>query len=150
MAESSGLGKDNDEKEIDPLNVGLDIGSTTVKIVVLDKADRLIYSNYKRHNVDIRRTLKELINSAYEAVGNRPITMSATGSGGFSAAEWLSIPFIQEVIASRNAIRKYVPDCDVVIELGGEDAKITYFDKDGGVDQRMNGTCAGGTGAFID
>lgn len=126
----------------------MDVGSTTVKLVVLDKNDNLIYSKYQRHFSDIRKTIFELVSQTYDSFKDENITVMVTGSGGISLSQWLGLPFIQEVIASTEAIEKYIPHTDVVIELGGEDAKITYFD--GGVDQRMNGTCAGGTGAFID
>ena len=132
----------------EPLHLGLDVGSTTVKLVVLDKDDRLLYSRYQRHFSDIRKTISELISEAYENFMDEDITVMVTGSAGISVSQWLKLPFIQEVIASTNAIEKWIPHADVVIELGGEDAKITYLKN--GVDQRMNGTCAGGTGAFID
>jgi predicted CoA-substrate-specific enzyme activase len=130
------------------LNIGLDVGSTTVKIVVLDKHDKMVFSKYQRHYSDIRKTIYTLLCEAYEIFSDEDITIMVTGSGGISVSEWLGISFIQEVIASTGAIEAYIPQTDVVIELGGEDAKITYFD--GGIEQRMNGTCAGGTGAFID
>ncbi|WP_333859216.1 acyl-CoA dehydratase activase-related protein [Clostridium sp.] len=128
--------------------VGLDVGSTTVKIVVSDIKDSIIYSKYQRHFSDIKSTIAKVIKDAYEKLKDANITVMATGSGGLSVSKWLDIPFIQEVVACTNTIEKFIPDTDVAIELGGEDAKITFFD--GGIDQRMNGTCAGGTGAFID
>jgi len=130
------------------LHVGLDVGSTTVKLVVLDRYDKVIFSKYQRHYSDIRKTIFSLISEAYDLFSDEDITIMATGSGGISVSEWLEISFIQEVVASTKAIETFIPKTDVVIELGGEDAKITYFD--GGIEQRMNGTCAGGTGAFID
>lgn len=130
------------------LYLGLDVGSTTVKLVILDKFHRMIYSRYQRHYSDIKSTISQLISGAYESFKGSDITIMTTGSGGLSVSNWLDIPFIQEVIASTNTIEKFYPRTNVAIELGGEDAKITYFD--GQVDQRMNGTCAGGTGAFID
>jgi predicted CoA-substrate-specific enzyme activase len=130
------------------LHVGLDVGSTTVKIVVLDKNDNILYSKYQRHFSDIRKTIFDLVNETYENFINEDITIMITGSGGLLVSQWLSLPFIQEVIACTNAIERFIPETDVAIELGGEDAKITYLS--GGVEQRMNGTCAGGTGAFID
>jgi len=130
------------------LHLGLDVGSTTVKLVVLNKDENLIYSIYQRHYSDIRKTIIKLINETYELFKDDDITLTITGSGGISISQWLGFSFVQEVIASTSAVKKYIPRTDVVIELGGEDAKITYFD--GGIDQRMNGTCAGGTGAFID
>ncbi|MCX8130994.1 MAG: 2-hydroxyacyl-CoA dehydratase [Clostridia bacterium] len=130
------------------LHLGLDVGSTTVKLVVLDKDDNVIYSRYQRHFSDIRKTIFNIVSEAYESFKDEKITVTLTGSGGISVSQWLNLPFIQEVIAGTKSIEKFIPHTDVVIELGGEDAKITYFDN--GIEQRMNGTCAGGTGAFID
>ncbi len=131
-----------------PLRLGLDIGSTTVKLVVLDDCDQLLFSEYARHKADIRESVIRLLENCYRSFGDREITLKAAGSAGISIAEWLDIPFVQEVIAGTKAIETYIPQTDVAVELGGEDAKITYFD--GSIDQRMNGTCAGGTGSFID
>ena len=138
-----------------PIRIGIDVGSTTVKIAILDDNDKLIYGDYQRHRADIRSTIISVANKALdfleqniEGGSERTVTVKVTGSGGLSVSQWLNIPFIQEVIASTTAVKKIIPRTDVVIELGGEDAKITYFA--GGVEQRMNGTCAGGTGAFID
>ncbi|OHW61816.1 activator of (R)-2-hydroxyglutaryl-CoA dehydratase [Andreesenia angusta] len=128
--------------------VGLDVGSTTVKLVVLDKLENVAYKKYIRHLSDVRNTVKEIITDAKEVLSDKLISMSITGSGGLNLAENLNIPFVQEVIASTEAVEKYAKETDVAIELGGEDAKITYFGKS--LEQRMNGTCAGGTGAFID
>jgi predicted CoA-substrate-specific enzyme activase len=136
--------------------IGLDCGSTTVKIAVLDENRQLIHSRYQRHYSDIRKTLAEVLSEGIEhcvASGktleqDETITVAVTGSGGISAAKWLNIPFVQEVSAGAQAVSQLIPETDVAIELGGEDAKITYFT--GGIEQRMNGTCAGGTGAFID
>ena len=129
--------------------VGLDIGSTTVKIAVLDENDYLVYQEYQRHFANIKETIAEVIARAHEhALKGQQVKIHVTGSGGLSVAKWLSIPFVQEVIASTKTVEMLIPQTDVVIELGGEDAKITYFD--GSIEQRMNGTCAGGTGAFID
>ncbi|TYQ12901.1 UNVERIFIED_CONTAM: putative CoA-substrate-specific enzyme activase [Acetivibrio alkalicellulosi] len=130
------------------LHVGLDVGSTTVKLVVLDKSDEILFSKYQRHFSDIRKTIFELLKDACDIFTNEDLTIMVTGSGGISVSDWLDISFIQEVIASTKAIERFIPHVDVVIELGGEDAKITYFE--GSIEQRMNGTCAGGTGAFID
>src|SRR5699024_2025118 len=128
--------------------LGLDVGSTTVKLVVLNENFKILYSNYKRHFSDIKSSVKGLILEAYSKFKNEKISIMVTGSGGLSVNKWLHIPFIQEVVDSTTAIRKFIPRTDVVIELGREDAKIIYFD--GGIDQRMNSICAGGTGAFID
>ncbi len=130
------------------LHVGLDIGSTTVKMVVLNENFEILYSNYKRHLSDIKSSINDLILDAYKYFENETITIMVTGSGGLSVNQWLNIPFIQEVVASTTAIRTFIPRTDVVIELGGEDAKIIYFE--GNIEQRMNSICAGGTGAFID
>lgn len=129
-------------------NVGLDIGSTTVKMVVLDEKAKTLYKKYLRHLSDIKNTVVSLFEEVKYVLRGSRITMMVTGSGGFNIAQKLRIPFIQEVIASTHAIEQIAPETDVAIELGGEDAKITYFGDS--LEQRMNGTCAGGTGAFID
>src|SRR5574344_2360702 len=143
------------EKTLLPIRLGIDVGSTTVKVAVLDDNDRLIYGDYQRHRADIRSTIISVVSKAFDelekkfpAGAGQTLSVKVTGSGGFSVSQWLNIPFIQEVVAATTAVKKIIPQTDVVIELGGEDAKITYFR--GGVEQRMNGTCAGGTGAFID
>jgi predicted CoA-substrate-specific enzyme activase len=130
------------------LHLGLDVGSTTAKLVLLQKNGEIIYSKYQRHFSDIKKTIKQLIDEAFNSFSNYDITAMVTGSGGISVSDWLGLPFTQEVVASSKAIEEYIPQTDVAIELGGEDAKITYFSN--GIEQRMNGTCAGGTGAFID
>ncbi|MBP3708759.1 MAG: 2-hydroxyacyl-CoA dehydratase [Clostridia bacterium] len=130
------------------LHVGLDVGSTTVKIVVLDSHLNIIYQNYERHFSDTKNTVCNVLEKLESNYPNSKFTISLTGSGAMSAANFLNLPFIQEVISCKKAVEKYIPETDVVIELGGEDAKIIYFDKF--IEQRMNGTCAGGTGAFID
>ncbi|GAA0075752.1 2-hydroxyacyl-CoA dehydratase [Clostridium sp. CTA-5] len=129
-------------------NIGLDIGSTTVKLVILNSENTTVYSKYTRHFSDIKSTVVELIEESYENLGNINCTLSVTGSGGLSVSKWLDVEFVQEVIACSKTVETIIPKTDVVIELGGEDAKITYFR--GGLEQRMNGSCAGGTGAFID
>ena len=138
-----------------PIRMGIDVGSTTVKVVALGENDELLYGAYERHRADIRNTIITVVNKAFDSLEevlpakeNQTVSVKVTGSGGLSVSQWLNIPFIQEVVAATTAVRKIIPQTDVVIELGGEDAKITYFK--GGVEQRMNGTCAGGTGAFID
>ena len=130
------------------LHVGLDVGSTTVKIVVMNDNQETIYTNYTRHFSDTKNTICNVLEKLAEDYPNSNFTMALTGSGAMSAAKFLKIPFIQEVISCKRAVEKYLPETDVVIELGGEDAKIIYFDKF--IEQRMNGTCAGGTGAFLD
>ena len=129
-------------------HIGLDVGSTTVKIVVLDDNGKTVHKKYQRHYSDIKKTLAEVLLEGIERVKGENATAAVTGSGGINVAKWLDIPFVQEVTAGAVAIEKLIPDTDVAIELGGEDAKITYLK--GGIEQRMNGTCAGGTGAFID
>ena len=130
------------------LRLGIDVGSTTVKLAVINDADRIVYANYQRHHTDIRATAKELFEKARAVLGNASMRVSITGSGGLLLAKWLDLEFVQEVIASKRAVETLIPETDVAIELGGEDAKIIYFDN--GIEQRKNGTCAGGTGAFID
>ncbi|MBD9244598.1 MAG: CoA activase [Coriobacteriaceae bacterium] len=130
------------------LRLGIDVGSTTVKLAVIDDNDHLVYANYERHHTDVRATAKELFARAQRVIGDTPMRVSITGSGGMLLAKWLDLEFVQEVIASKRAVETLIPQTDCAIELGGEDAKIIYFDN--GIEQRMNGTCAGGTGAFID
>ena len=130
------------------LHVGLDVGSTTVKIVVMDENLNTIYRNYQRHFSDTKNTICNVLEELVSMYPVDTFTIALTGSGAMSAAKFLDLPFIQEVVSCKRAVEKYIPQTDVVIELGGEDAKIIYFDKS--IEQRMNGTCAGGTGAFID
>ena len=140
---------------VTPLRIGIDVGSTTVKVVILDEKNNMLYGEYRRHRADIRSTIIAVVSEALDTLSEKGIdankqtvSIKVTGSGGLSVSQWLSVPFIQEVVAATTAVRTLIPKTDVVIELGGEDAKITYFK--GGIEQRMNGTCAGGTGAFID
>ncbi|MDE6732447.1 MAG: 2-hydroxyacyl-CoA dehydratase [Oscillospiraceae bacterium] len=128
--------------------VGFDIGSTTVKAAVVGEKNELLFSNYQRHFSDIRKTVSDMIAEVGRELKGERVLVAVTGSGGISVSKWLKIPFVQEVAAGTDAIKAIIPDTDVAIELGGEDAKITYLT--GGLEQRMNGTCAGGTGAFID
>ena len=134
--------------EKDILHIGLDVGSTTVKIVVMNKNKEVIYKDYRRHFSDTRKTICDFLEEIVDKYKSFNITLALTGSGALSVANFLGIPFIQEVVACKRAVEYYIPQTDVVIELGGEDAKIIYFDK--AMEQRMNGTCAGGTGAFLD
>lgn len=129
-------------------HLGIDVGSTTVKIAILNDQREIVYSQYARHYSEVKQKIIELIQYAYQKFKDDYITVAITGSGGISLAGYLDVLFIQEVVAGTRAIQANYPQTDVVIELGGEDAKITYLT--GGVDQRMNGICAGGTGAFID
>ena len=128
--------------------MGIDIGSTTVKIAVLDADSNILFSDYERHFANIQETLSSLITKARNNLGNLQIAPMITGSGGLALAKHMNIPFIQEVVAVSSALEYFAPQTDVAIELGGEDAKIIYFTN--GIEQRMNGICAGGTGSFID
>lgn len=128
--------------------LGIDVGSTTIKIVALDSYNKVIYNDYRRHFSDIKNTLIDSLEECFKKIGNFDLKITVTGSGGIGVAQWLQCDFQQEVIACTRAVEEFINKTDVVIELGGEDAKITYLK--GGIDQRMNGTCAGGTGAFID
>ena len=130
------------------LHVGLDVGSTTVKIVIMDNNLNTIYTNYRRHFSDTKNTVCDVLEELANDYADYDFTIALTGSGAMSASTFLDLPFIQEVVSCKRAVEKYIPQTDVVIELGGEDAKIIYFDKS--IEQRMNGTCAGGTGAFLD
>ena len=130
------------------LHVGLDVGSTTVKIIVMNQKQETIYKDYQRHYSDTKNTVCNVLKKLNEDFPNSEFTLALTGSGALSVAKFLGVNFIQEVVSCKRAVEKYIPQTDVVIELGGEDAKIIYFDQS--IEQRMNGTCAGGTGAFID
>ena len=129
--------------------LGIDIGSTTVKIAILNEEKQLLFSDYQRHFANIQETLSDLLEKAYQKIGDVQLAPMITGSGGLTLAKHLGVPFIQEVIAVSTALQDAAPQTDVAIELGGEDAKIIYF-QDGNIEQRMNGICAGGTGSFID
>ena len=129
--------------------LGIDIGSTTVKIAVLNDTNQILFSDYERHYANIQETLAMLLERAVKNLGSIHIYPVITGSGGLTLAQYLDVPFAQEVVAVAEALQTYAPKTDVAIELGGEDAKIIYF-QDGNVEQRMNGICAGGTGSFID
>ena len=129
--------------------LGIDIGSTTVKIALLDNTNNIVFSDYKRHFANIQETLADLLKEAQAECGNITLHPVITGSGGLTLAKHLEVPFVQEVVAVSTSLKAIAPKTDVAIELGGEDAKIIYFE-DGNVEQRMNGICAGGTGSFID
>ncbi len=128
--------------------LGIDIGSTTVKIVIINDAGELLFSDYERHFANIQETLAGLVKKAQDALGNLSVSAVITGSGGLTISKHLDIPFVQEVVAVSTSLQDFAPQTDVAIELGGEDAKIIYFTN--GIEQRMNGICAGGTGSFID
>ena len=129
--------------------LGIDIGSTTVKIALLDEQQNLLFSDYERHFANIQETLESLLSKVHDQLGEIILSPVITGSGGLTLAKHLGIPFVQEVIAVSTSLKSYESKTDVAIELGGEDAKIIYFEG-GNVEQRMNGICAGGTGSFID
>lgn len=138
-----------EEEIMELLHAGLDIGSTTAKAVVLDEYDRMIFCRYSRHFADIRTAVGKLVNEIKETFSDARLTLSMAGSGALEIARGMDLPFTQEQIACTASITRYLPGVDVCIELGGEDSKITFFDA-AGAEQRMNETCAGGTGAFID
>ena len=135
--------------DITTYRLGIDIGSTTVKIAILDEQDHLLFADYERHYANIQETLASLLQKAEAQLGTLQVAPVITGSGGLALAKNMEVPFVQEVIAVSSSISHYIPQTDVAIELGGEDAKIIYFDN-GNIEQRMNGICAGGTGSFID
>lgn len=127
---------------------GLDVGSTTVKLVVLDEDNKIVHSVYRRHFSDVKETVTGVMQDAYKTFKHDHLTIMVTGSGGMFVERYLGIKHIQEVVAGTTAINRIIPETDVAIELGGEDSKITYLS--GNLEQRMNSICAGGTGAFID
>lgn len=138
-------------KNLAPIQIGIDIGSTTVKLLVLDPTLQIRYKRYVRHHSEVRQTLFRCIKELADSQLFSPDTSASvviTGSGGMDVAQIVQLPFVQEVIACSRAVETLIPETDVSIELGGEDAKITFFTH--GIEQRMNGSCAGGTGAFID
>ena len=130
------------------LNVGIDVGSTTIKLVVLDHEKHILYKNYARHFSEIGNALQENLTHLKSIVGEKKFSFALTGSAGMGIAQRIGLPFVQEVIACAAAVKELIPQTDTVVELGGEDAKITYFGD--APEQRMNGVCAGGTGSFID
>ena len=130
------------------LKIGIDIGSTTLKVVVLDENKEMVFSIYRRHFANILPTLRTILNEAYDVIGEANVKIAITGSAGMSLAMRLKVSFVQEVVATTKILKENHPEVDVAIELGGEDAKIVYLTN--GVEQRMNGICAGGTGSFID
>lgn len=136
------------EDFMNEIRLGIDIGSTTVKVALIDSDNKVLFADYERHFANIQSTLANLINKAIAALGDQTVLPVMTGSGGLTIAGKMNISFVQEVVAVSSALSYYSPKTDVAIELGGEDAKIIYFT--GGIEQRMNGICAGGTGSFID
>ncbi|MFA7461836.1 MAG: BadF/BadG/BcrA/BcrD ATPase family protein, partial [Anaerovoracaceae bacterium] len=131
----------------DPILLGMDIGSTTAKIVVVDRG-KIVWQKYERHFSQVRKKAVELVTEAAPFLEGRRFCAALSGSAGLGLAKAADLPFVQEVFATGEVVEALEPDTDVVIELGGEDAKVIFFK--GGMDERMNGTCAGGTGAFID
>lgn len=127
---------------------GIDVGSTTVKVVVFDEDNNLLFARYERHYSDVKTATIKVLQEAISEIGDQVVSIAITGSGGMGLSDAAEIPFVQEVIAATTTVEKLIPQTDVVIELGGEDAKMTFFGDT--LEQRMNGTCAGGTGAFID
>jgi len=130
------------------LRVGIDVGSTTIKVVVLNKEREMIYQKYARHFSEINAVLKENLHALSKIIEDKKFSLALTGSAGMGIAERIGLPFVQEVIACAAAVKSLIPQTDTVVELGGEDAKVTYFGE--APEQRMNGVCAGGTGSFID
>ena len=130
------------------LRVGIDIGSTTAKVVVLDENNKLLFRSYERHYSKARERACETLRSIRDMLTGQKVKLVVTGSAGLGVAKAAGLDFVQEVYATAAAVNAYIPDTDAVIELGGEDAKIIFFG--GALEERMNGSCAGGTGAFID
>ena len=127
---------------------GIDLGSTTVKLVILDENGQMVFGQYRRHHAHTQQTLFSLLKEAQQSLGECTLKVKITGSGAINLGKALEIEFVQEVVAVAAALKAAAPQTDVAIELGGEDAKIIYFS--GGLEERMNGVCAGGTGSFID
>ena len=127
---------------------GIDIGSTTVKLVILDTNGQILFGQYRRHRAHTQETLAQLLREARQQLGPCSLRVGITGSGSMNLGKAMDIGFVQEVVAVASSLERVAPQTDVAIELGGEDAKIIYFR--GGLEQRMNGVCAGGTGSFID
>ncbi len=130
------------------MRIGIDVGSTTVKVVVLDEKDNIAYKDYQRHFSKVREKTVEMLEKLPQEYKDKTVNAAITGSAGLGMARQSGIEFVQEVYATAGAVERFYPDTDAVIELGGEDAKIIFFT--GGLEERMNGSCAGGTGSFID
>ena len=130
------------------LRIGIDIGSTTVKVVVLDEQNKLLFRSYERHFSKVREKTCEILERIKDKLLGHQVQMVITGSAGLGVSKASGIDFVQEVYATAAAVDTFIPGTDAVIELGGEDAKIIFFG--GALEERMNGSCAGGTGAFID
>ena len=132
------------------LNMGIDIGSTTAKVAILDQNKQLLFSAYRRHNAETLSTLQNILQEALETHGDVSVNLLVTGSAGMGICEKFDLPFIQEVVASAEVVSQLYPKVKTLIDIGGEDAKMIFFKNEGRPDIRMNGSCAGGTGAFID
>ena len=132
------------------LRMGIDVGSTTAKLVILNQNDDVIFSDYRRHNAETVLTLQAMIQEGIKSLGDIKVNLLITGSAGMGISEKFNIPFIQEVVASAEVVRQFYPEVKTLIDIGGEDAKMIIFNANGTPDIRMNGSCAGGTGAFID
>ena len=130
------------------MRIGIDIGSTTVKVVLLDDQDRIVFKTYERHMSKVREKTAETLRRLEPQLAGAQVQVAVTGSAGLGVAKAANLEFVQEVFATAGAVEKFLPDTDVVVELGGEDAKIIFLT--GGLEERMNGSCAGGTGAVID
>jgi len=151
MDNGNGNSKNMDMKEkCNILRTGIDIGSTTAKTVLLDSSDSPIFTDYRRHDAQIRQTIGNVFQDILNKLGDITITLNVTGSAGMGISERLNIPFIQEVVASAEVAQKFHPEVRTLLDIGGEDSKLIFFDGRGRSDIRMNGNCAGGTGAFID
>ena len=132
------------------IKIGVDIGSTTVKVVAVGEDGDMLFSRYERHNADAKDVVKGILETLKDHCGDVEAGVRMTGSVGMGFAEWLGLPFVQEVVAATKAVQTYRPDTVSMIDIGGEDAKVVFFREGRAVDLRMNGNCAGGTGAFID
>ena len=130
--------------------VGLDVGSTTAKIAVVNEQSKLIHTDYLRHNTQIYETVSALLSGASPTIGKAPVSLTITGSAGMGICENTGIAFIQELIAATEVIQQLYPQVKTLIDIGGEDSKMIFFTENRIPDIRMNGSCAGGTGAFID
>lgn len=130
--------------------MGIDVGSTTAKVVILNQLAEVIFSEYRRHNAEPLVTLQTMLRGALQSLGDIKVDLLVTGSAGLGVSEKFNIPFIQEVVASAEVVKQLYPEVKTLIDIGGEDSKMIFFNAAGTPDIRMNGSCAGGTGAFID
>jgi len=135
---------------IENCSLGIDVGSTTVKVVVLDAGREIVFFDYRRHHTETLQTLRTILEGALQQLGKQSLSLLVTGSAGLGLTERCKLPFIQEVVASAEIVRQKYPQVKTLIDVGGEDAKMIFFDAQGRPEIRMNGLCAGGTGAFID